>query len=64
MNGDQIGGIIRALGAAIGGILVAKGYLDNDTMNAAIGAMATLGVTVWSVYTNQSSRLAAKPPAK
>ncbi len=61
MNGDQIGGIIRAIGAAFGGVVIAKGYTDADTWTAAVGAVATLAVTIWSIYTNQSSRLASKP---
>ena len=61
MNGDQIGGVIRAIGAAAGGYFISRGAIDADTLNTIIGAAATLAVAVWSIYTNQSSRLATKP---
>lgn len=49
MNGDQIAGIVRAIVAAIGGFLVAKGTIDEATVIAVSGALATLATAVWSV---------------
>lgn len=49
MNTDELGGIVRAIVAAIGGIAVTKGYLDNATVVTISGAVATIVVAVWSV---------------
>jgi hypothetical protein len=56
MTAEQIGGIVRALMAAIGGWLIAKGVLDEGAVEAVSGAVATLVSAVWSV--------AAKKPKK
>jgi hypothetical protein len=53
MNSDQVGGIVRALLAAIGGFLVARGVTDAGTVNAVAGAVATVVVAVWSAFTNK-----------
>ena len=49
MNRDMWLGLIRHLLTAVGGFFVAKGTVDADTMNTAIGAGVTLGGAVWSV---------------
>jgi Na+/phosphate symporter len=61
MNGDQLGGIIRTIGAAAAGYVAAGGVVDANTWTNIVGAVATLAVAAWSIYTNQSSRLATKP---
>lgn len=53
MNQEQIGGIVRAVVAALGGYLVGQGIVDQATMLTIGGAVATLVVSVWSVYTNK-----------
>ncbi len=53
MNGDQIGGIIRAIVAAVGGYFVGKGLIDASTATALAGAAATIGVAIWSAVTNK-----------
>ena len=52
---DQITGVIRAVLAAVGGWAVGKGYIDNTTATTAGGAILTLGMAAWSVYTNSQS---------
>jgi hypothetical protein len=42
-------GISRHVLTALGGVLVAKGYADESTVNAGIGAAVTLGGVAWSV---------------
>lgn len=55
MNKEQIFGIIRTVAAAGFGFLAGKGYLEASMVEGLAGAVATLGVAVWSV--------AAKKPA-
>lgn len=60
MTSDQIGGIARALLAAIGGYLVGQGLVDAATMTTITGAIATLAVAGWSLYTNRSAKIVPK----
>jgi len=54
VNQEQIGGIVRAVVAALGGYLVGQGIVDQATMVTIGGAIATLVVSVWSVYSNKA----------
>ena len=49
MNANEVGGIVRAVVAGLGGILVAVGYTDERTVSLIAGATATVGTAVWSV---------------
>lgn len=42
-------GILRHVLTALGGLLVAKGYADESTINAGIGGAITLGGAAWSI---------------
>ena len=53
MNGEQFGGVVRAVLSALGGYLVGKGILDANTMTQLVGAGATIAVAVWSVISNK-----------
>jgi hypothetical protein len=53
MNRDQLFGIIRTVAAAGFGFLAGKGYLDGATAEALAGAVATIGVAVWSVVSKK-----------
>jgi hypothetical protein len=53
MNGDQIGGIVRAIVAAVGGYFVGKGVIDGGTVTTIAGAVATLVTAIWSVVSNK-----------
>jgi hypothetical protein len=53
MTGDQIWGIVRTILAAGGGYVVAKGYIDNATMTSIIGAVGTLFIAGWSVWSKK-----------
>ena len=55
MSKEEIGGIIRTIAAAGFGVLVGKGVIDNETALALAGAVATIGVAVWSVLTKRKS---------
>lgn len=53
MNAEQIWGIVRTILAAAGGYVVAKGWIDNATLQAVLGALGTLFVAGWSVWSKR-----------
>lgn len=55
MSAEEFGGIIRAIAAGAGGYLVGKGWIDEPTMMAIVGAVATIGVAVWSVFAKRKA---------
>ena len=50
---EQVGGIVRALVAAAGGYFVGQGLIDAETMLTVGGAVTTLAVAVWSIYSKK-----------
>jgi sugar phosphate permease len=58
MTAEQIGGIIRAILAAIGGIFVAKGTIDEQTLSALVGAVAVIVTAVWSFIVHRNEQKA------
>jgi hypothetical protein len=58
MNKDQLFGVVRTVAAAGFGYLAGKGLIDGATAEALAGAIATIGVAVWSVVSKKS---VAKP---
>ena len=59
MNGEQLGGIVRAIISAVGGYFVGKGIVDSATMTSIAGAVATLAAAVWSVWVKKPEAPAA-----
>ena len=55
MTADQVGGIVRAVVAAIGGYFIGKGIVDASTVTAIAGAFATLATAVWSVWAKKAA---------
>lgn len=55
MDSSMIGGIVRTVLAAAGGILVTKGYVDDATLQGLIGAIITIGTGVWSIVQKKSA---------
>ncbi len=53
MTHEQFGGIVRALVAAAGGYFVGQGLIDAETMMTVGGAVTTLAVAVWSIYSKK-----------
>ena len=49
MNKSELAGVARTLLSAAGGFIVAKGWIDAETMSAVAGALATLFVAAWSI---------------
>ena len=46
---EQVMGIVRHSLTFIGGIVVAKGYIDDSTVTEIVGAAVTLAGAVWSI---------------
>ena len=55
MTSSEIWGIVRTILAAGGGYLVAKGYLDNETLAALLGGIGTIFVAGWSVWAKRKA---------
>jgi hypothetical protein len=55
---DEISALIRHAMTAIGGALVASGYLTSDQWTSAAGAHAILAGVAWSII---SKRMAKQP---
>ena len=55
MNKEQVFGVVRTLAAAGFGYLAGKGIIDGETATALAGAVATIGVAVWSVLTKKTA---------
>jgi len=48
MEKEQIYGLIRHALTVVGGVLVAKGYIEEDIVPEAVGAIVALIGVVWS----------------
>lgn len=48
MNSEQIGGLVRHVLTFVGGIVVSKGLVDEQTMITVVGAVATIAGAIWS----------------
>jgi energy-converting hydrogenase Eha subunit B len=55
MSSIEIGGIARALVAALGGYLVGQGLVDAETATTIGGAVTTLVVALWSVWSKRKA---------
>lgn len=49
MTKNEIYGVARAVLSAVGGFVVARGWVDSETAVALAGAIATVVAAVWSV---------------
>lgn len=49
MNKEQVLGVVRHVLTFGGGYVVAKGFLDEATMTAVVGAIITIGGALWSI---------------
>jgi hypothetical protein len=59
MSSDQITGILRAICAAIGGFVLAKGWVSSETWAWIVGGVATIGPAIWSWVSNRPAAIAA-----
>lgn len=53
MDKSQFFGIIRTIAAAGFGYIAGQGLIDGATAEALAGAVATIGVAVWSVMSKK-----------
>ena len=56
MTHDQVGGIVRALVSAAGGYLVGQGLIDAQTMMTLAGAITTIAMACWSIYSKRPTK--------
>lgn len=59
MDTNQLQGIIRAIMAAFGGFILAKGWVNAETWAWIVGGVATLVPTIWTWFSNRPSTIAA-----
>jgi hypothetical protein len=52
-------GVIRAVLSALGGVLVVKGYGDESTIQALVGAVLVFIQGGWSIYEKKAAKKAA-----
>jgi hypothetical protein len=58
MTSDQITGILRAILAALGGFILAKGWVSAETWAWLTGGILTVGGAVWSLWSNRPAGIA------
>ncbi len=63
MSSDQITGIIRAILAAAGGFVLAKGWVNAETWAWITGGALTIGPAIWSLWTNRPAGIAGSAQA-
>lgn len=63
MNSEQLTSLLRTILQFAGGIAVGRGWIDAETSTAIIGALVTISVTAWSLYTRRSAGLVASAAA-
>ena len=56
MNGDQIGGIVRAIAGPLVTYLVAKNIIPVGSADVVIAAFLAVSTAVWSVFSNKSGK--------
>lgn len=55
MTAEQVGGIVRAILAAVGGYFVGRGLIDESTVATIAGAAATIITAAWSVWSKKAT---------
>ena len=58
MKKDQLFGLVRTVAAAGFGYMAGKGLIDGATVEALAGAVATIGVAVWSFVSKKPVKVA------
>jgi hypothetical protein len=53
MNQEQIFGVIRHVFTAVGGIVIAQGYISDSMYTELSGAVLTLVGVIWSIVTKK-----------
>ena len=63
MTSDQITGILRAILSALGGFVLAKGWVNAENWAWITGGLLTIGPTIWSWVANRPAAIAASAQA-
>lgn len=58
MSSEQVTGILRAVLAAIGGFILAKGWVNSETWAWIVGGATTVGPAIWSWVANRPAAIA------
>lgn len=56
MASDELGGVVRAVLSALGGIAVGKGWVDANTALSITGALVPVIVAWWSVRAKKAAK--------
>jgi hypothetical protein len=64
MNTEQVTSLIRQILLFGGGIAVGKGWIDNETMLAIVGALVTLATSAWAFKTRTKASIVASAASK
>lgn len=59
MDTNQLSGLIRTVLAALGGFVLAKGWVSAETWAWIVGGAATVGPAIWSWFSNRPATIAA-----
>lgn len=60
MSSEQITGVVRAILAAIGGYVIAKGWVDAANFETIAGAVVTSVVAGWSIFAKRPASIAVQ----
>lgn len=55
MTKEMVWGVVRAVLAAGGGYLVAKGMVDAGTLETVLGALGTIFAAGWSIWAKKNA---------
>ena len=53
MTNEQVGGVLRAILAAVAGYVAGKGMISAGVADQLVGAGVTIGVAIWSVMSKK-----------
>lgn len=63
MNWEQISSILRHILTFGGGFIVAKGWIDTETMTGIVGAIITIGGAIWAMINKTPASIVAQAAA-
>jgi hypothetical protein len=64
MNSEQIASFVRQILLAVGGFVVGKGWVDNETMIQIAGALSVLIGSVWAFWSRTNKNIVASAASK
>lgn len=64
MNTEQIASIVRQILLAVGGFIVGKGWVDNETMVQIAGALSVIVGSIWAIWSRSTKNIVASASAK